>query len=72
MGISFLSPLLFDSLLFTAICKASSAILLFCISFPWLLDGRYSFFPEFPQGSPAHLPWGLPIAEDCDILYLLI
>ena len=20
----------------------------------WLLDGRYSFLPEFPQGSPAH------------------
>ena len=27
------SPLLFTSLIFTAICKASSAILLFCISF---------------------------------------
>ena len=21
----------------------------------WLLDGRYSFLPEFPQGSPAHI-----------------
>ena len=21
-----------------------------------LLDGRYSFLPEFPQGSPAHHP----------------
>ena len=30
------SPLLFASLLFTAICKASSdSHLLFCISFPW-------------------------------------
>ena len=30
------SPLLFTSLLYTAICKVSSdAILLFCISFPW-------------------------------------
>ena len=25
----------------------------------WLLDGRYSFLPEFPQGSPAYLPWCL-------------
>ena len=30
------SPLLFASLLFTAICKApQTAILLFCLSFPW-------------------------------------
>ena len=36
MLISFLCSLLFISLLFTAICKASqTAILLFCISFPW-------------------------------------
>ena len=33
MLISFFSPLLFASLLFTAICK--TAIFLFCISFPW-------------------------------------
>ena len=25
----------------------------------WLLDGRYSFLSEFPQGSPAHHPWWL-------------
>ena len=24
-----------------------------------LLDGRYSFLSEFPQGSPAHHPWWL-------------
>ena len=36
MGISSFSPLLFTSLLFTAICKASSdTILPFCISFSW-------------------------------------
>ena len=35
-GISFLSSLLFASLLFTAICKASSdSYFLFCISFSW-------------------------------------
>ena len=27
----------------------------------WLLDGRYSFLPEFPQGSPAHHPWWLQL-----------
>ena len=25
----------------------------------WLLDSRYSFLSEFPQGSPAHHPWWL-------------
>ena len=25
----------------------------------WLLDGRYSFLPEFPQGSPAGHPYWL-------------
>ena len=25
----------------------------------WRIEGRYSFLPEFPQGSPAHHPWWL-------------
>ena len=27
----------------------------------WLLDGKYSFLPEFPQGSSAHHPWWLQL-----------
>ena len=27
----------------------------------WLLDGRYSFLPEFPPGSPAHHPCRLQL-----------
>jgi len=27
----------------------------------WLLDGRCSFLPEFPQGSPVHSPWWLQL-----------
>ena len=38
----------------------------------WLLDVRYSFLPEFPQSSPAHVGWRAAIADDSDILCLLI
>ena len=27
----------------------------------WVLDGRHSFLPEFPQGSPAYHPWWLQL-----------
>ena len=35
----------------------------------WLLDGRYSFLPEFLQGSPSVVA---TLANDCDIICLLI
>ena len=65
---------------------ASSAISAFCIFKFWVFSGltmgsgcshmatvgRYSFLPEFLQGSPAHV-WQLaPISDYCHILCLLI
>ena len=33
----------------------------------WLLEGRYSFLLESPQGSPVHHPWDGAIADGCNV-----
>ena len=57
------SPLLFTYLLFTAICKASSAILLFCISFPWGWSWSLSLVqchePQFIVHQALYQIWAL-------------